>query len=97
MTKQKRIEFASQDRMTAVEPLAPRFFEEVVGLDYWECLVTDESDLWDFASVLDPERASEVEEMLNRMDLHYFVESRSVGSTRIVELLEYLNRSGVTA
>lgn len=33
MPKPKRIELASQDQMTAVEPLAPRFFEEVVGLD----------------------------------------------------------------
>jgi len=96
MQDDKKIEFAPQDRMTAVEPLAPRFFEEVVGYDYWECLVTDESDLWDFASVVSDDRGAEVDEILDRMDQHYFVESRGVGSTRIVDLLEFLARSGVT-
>jgi hypothetical protein len=96
MRPKKKIEFAPQDRMTALEPLAPRFFEEVVGYDFRECLVTDESDLWDFVSYGVADREAEVAEMLDRMDRHYFVESRKVGSTRIVDLLEHLARSGVT-
>lgn len=96
MTVQMRFEFAPQDRISSLERWAPRFFAEVVGHDYWDCLVTDESDLHDFACMVSDGRGVEVAAMLDRMDKHYFVESRSVGSTRVVDLLEYLVRSGVT-
>lgn len=46
----KRIELASQSRMKAVEHLASRFFTEVIGIAYEDCLVTDESDLSDLTS-----------------------------------------------
>jgi hypothetical protein len=49
--QKKRIEFAPRTRLQRVESLAPRFFHEVIGLDYEHCLVTDESDLRDFLEV----------------------------------------------
>ena len=94
----KKIEFAEQDRMEAVEDLASRFFHECVGWEFAEVLVTDESDLYDFTSFTDSraERDAAVIEMLDRAEAHYLIDIRPVGSTRIVTLLEYLRDRGVT-
>jgi len=89
----RQFERAPQERLAAVSHLAPRFFRDVVGWDYAEVLVTDESDLSDFADVTDDRRA-QVSEMLDRMAAHYGVDGRSVGSTRVVELLEFLAARG---
>jgi hypothetical protein len=94
MRNPKKIELASQSRLEQVEDLAPRFFTEVLDYDYGECLVTDESDLRDFASVVDPIEP-QVQEMLARFEAHYFV-AAPTGSTRIVDLLEFLRQRGVT-
>jgi len=64
--KTRRFESAPQDRLGAVGHLAPRFFREVVGWDYAEVLVTDESDLRDYAD-LTGDRRAEVAGMLDRM------------------------------
>ncbi|MCW3074538.1 MAG: hypothetical protein JWP69_1607 [Flaviaesturariibacter sp.] len=42
------IEFASRDKIAALEEIAISFFDEILHLDYYECLVTDESTLEDF-------------------------------------------------
>jgi hypothetical protein len=94
--KPKRIECAPQSRLQAVEHLAPRFFREVLGWDYEECFVTDESDLYDFAD-LTGDRSVEVEGMFDRLESHYLMDGRRVNSTRIVDLLEFLAAQGVTA
>ncbi|MGQ0767153.1 MAG: hypothetical protein ACT4OZ_16010 [Gemmatimonadota bacterium] len=94
MPKPKKIELASQSRLELVEDLAPRFFAEVFDYDYSECLITDESDLRDFASVVDP-IDPQVQEMLARFEAHYFV-APPTDSTRIVDLLEFLRNRGVT-
>lgn len=92
----KRFELASQDRLGEVEHLAERFFREVLDFEYGECLVTDESDLRDFAEVAgDPDEA--VETMLDRLEGHYLIDARVVGSTRIVHLLEFLAARGVAS
>jgi hypothetical protein len=91
----KRIEFAPQDRLSAVEDLAPRFFREVIEYDYEDCLVSDESDLSDFADAFGDHQA-EVEAMLDRLEAHYLIDGRAAGSTRIVNLLEFLRDRGVT-
>jgi hypothetical protein len=91
----KKIEFAPQDRLTAVEDLAPRFFREVLGYEYEECLISDESDLFDFACALE-DRQIEVEQMLDRLEGHYPIDGRAAASTRIVDLLEFLRDRGVT-
>lgn len=88
----KHIELASQARLKSVAHLAPRFFREVVGYEYSDCLVTDESDLRDFAAC-DAADAG-VADMLDRLQAHYFLDARLPGSTRIVDLLEYLESRG---
>ncbi len=91
----RHFELASQRRFEAVAHLAPRFFREVIGWDYAEVLVTDESDLRDFADTTG-DRDLEVAEMLDRIATHYRIDGRLAGSTRIVELLELLAANGVT-
>ena len=87
----KRIEFAPQSRLAAVEHLAPRFFAEVILRDYGDFMITDLSDLCD---ILDE---AKVEMALDRMDEHYLIDSRACDSTRIVDLLELLHERGVGA
>jgi len=88
-TERTRFELAPQDRMAAVEDLAPRFFREVVGWEYDEVLVSDESDLVDFADVTG-DRKQEVQVMLSRFGSTYGLDPRAAKSTRIVDLLEFL-------
>lgn len=95
MKRPKKIVFASQERLSAVEELAPRFFAEVLEMDYWECLITDESDLRDFTG-FGTDAGPSVERMLDRLEAHYLVDARVIGSTRIVQLLEFLQSRGVT-
>ena len=91
-----KVVLAPRDRLAAVESLAPRFFTHVVGCEYAECLVTDESELRDFADVFG-DRGAEIAAMLDRLEAHYAVDGRAAGSTRIVDLLEYLRAQGVGA
>jgi hypothetical protein len=91
---QRHFELTSQNRLDAVVDLAPRFFREVVGWDYADALVTDESDLADFADTTG-DRDVEVVEMLARMAAHYRI-TGPPDSTRIVDLLEFLASNGVT-
>ena len=93
---EKRITFAPQNRLSQIENLAPRFFQEVLGRDYTECLITDESHLSDFANTFAGRAAAaaEVEAFFVALDAHYHIDGRSVG-TGIVDLLEFLNSRGV--
>src|SRR5688572_40942 len=91
----KKFTLASQDRLARVEDLAPRFFREVLDLDYGECLITDESDLFDFTDVTGNHEA-EVAAMLDKLETHYLVDGHAANSTRVVDLLEFLQSRGVT-
>ena len=75
------IEFASTDRLAEVEYLAPRFFDEVIGMDYGDCLITDESSLWDFHAEADNEQ------FFARIQEIYGVNVRDIESGRIVDIL----------
>ena len=46
----KKVVIAAQERIDDFEHTAIEFFRVVLGLDYSECIVTDESRLSDFAS-----------------------------------------------
>ena len=85
-----RFEPAPTDRLSQVEHLAPRFFREILGWDYGECFVTDESALSDFVTVTDPppQRRAAVEGFLVRIEEHYFLPGKGPGSTRIVDILD---------
>ena len=91
----RHFELAQQNRLDAVAHLAPRFFREVVGWDYADVLVTDESDLRDFADTTG-NRDVEVAAMLDRIETHYRIDGGLPGSTRIVALLEFLASNGIT-
>lgn len=39
----KPTHFASDDRLQAAEHLAPRFFAEIIGIDYDDCWISDYS------------------------------------------------------
>jgi hypothetical protein len=70
-------ELTSQNRLDTLVDLAPRFFREVVGWDYADVLVTDESDLADFADTTG-DRDIEVAETLARMATHYRITGRQI-------------------
>lgn len=67
----------------------------MLELDYEDSLVTDESDLRDFADVFSDHEAA-VAAMLDRLEAHYVMDARAANSTRIVGLLEFLESRGVT-
>ena len=77
------------DRLATVESLAPRFYREIFGLDYAECVTTDESDLADFTSFGEPV-APELARLLDRIEPHYLIDVRAAQSTRIVDVLAFL-------
>lgn len=92
----QRFQFASRDRMENVEALAERFFREVIGHEYADCLVTDESDLYDFAPVT-ADAGTAVAAMFDRLESHYLIDARAAATTKIVGLLEFLEERGVTS
>jgi len=51
----KKVVIAAQERIDDFECTAVEFFRAVLGMDYSECIVTDESRLSDFASCGLPE------------------------------------------
>ena len=51
----KKVVIAAQKRIDDFECTAVEFFRAVLGMDYGECIVTDESRLSDFASCGLPE------------------------------------------
>jgi hypothetical protein len=42
------IEFASTERVQLYDDIANDFFDRVLDMNYGDCLITDESSLWDF-------------------------------------------------
>ena len=91
----KKFTLAPQVRLETGEHLAPRFFHEVLNLDYAECLTTDESDLLDYTDSSGDDRV-EAEAFLDRFESHYLIDGRGAKSTRIVDLLEFLQSRGVS-
>ncbi len=89
----KPIVIAPRKRLASVESLAPRFFAEVLGMDYYrDVLITDQSILWDFVNDDD-----EMLHAVHRFREHYFCEPPGDGSMAIVEFLEFLRDRGIAA
>jgi hypothetical protein len=42
------IEFASAEQVSRYDDIAEDFFRRVLGMDYRDCWISDESSLWDF-------------------------------------------------
>ena len=50
-----KIELASTTEVDKFEDIAPDFFERILEMDRNDCLMTDESSLWDFHSEMSNE------------------------------------------
>jgi hypothetical protein len=60
----KKVVIAAQERIDDFERTAVEFFRAVLGMDYGECIVTDESRLSDFASCGLPEDIADTTQSL---------------------------------
>ncbi|HET6228665.1 MAG TPA: hypothetical protein VFE05_01225 [Longimicrobiaceae bacterium] len=65
-----------------LEDLAAGFFREVLELDYDDCVITDESSLWDFHGENDNEP------YFRRIEEVYHVDVRDIASGNLADILE---------
>lgn len=63
----KKVVFAAQERIDDFECTAVEFFLAVLGMDYGECIVTDESRLSDFVSCGLPEDIADATQSLKAL------------------------------
>ena len=63
----KKVVIAAQERIDDFERTAVEFFRAVLGMDYSECIVTDESRLSDFASCGLPEVVADAAQSLKAL------------------------------
>ena len=63
----KKVVIAAQERIDDFERTAIEFFRAVLGMDYGECIVTDESRLSDFASCGLPEDIADTTQNLQAL------------------------------
>ena len=63
----KKVAIAPQERIDDFERTAVEFFRAVLGVDYGECIVTDESRLGDFASCGLPEDIADATQSLKAL------------------------------
>jgi hypothetical protein len=80
--------FAPTERITRVEPLAAEFVRRIFELDPTECLVTDESSLWDFTF------GHSLEPVFARIRDHYGVDVSSVQGANLVAILVRISEQG---
>lgn len=63
----KKVVIAAQERIDDFEGTAVEFFRAVLGMDYGDCIVTDESRLSDFASCGLPEAIADATQSLKAL------------------------------
>ena len=63
----KKVEIGPQQRIDDFEQTACEFFRAVLGMDYRECIVTDESRLSDFSSCGMPEEIAGATQSLKEL------------------------------
>ncbi len=44
----EHIQFAETDRIEKYETIAVDFFNKIIGMNYYDCFISDESSLYDF-------------------------------------------------
>jgi hypothetical protein len=76
------LELASSERIDRFPDLAREFFAKILEMDYEECLVTDESSMWDFHS---EESDDHLHEQIAKV---YGVDTRDIKGANIVTILE---------
>ena len=63
----KKVVIAPQERIDDFEQTAVEFFRAVLGMDYGDCVVTDESRLSDFSSCGLPEDSADATQSLKEL------------------------------
>jgi hypothetical protein len=85
------IELAPTVEIEQYEPLANEFFEKILAMNYNECLVTDESSLWDFHS-------EETNEEYHRKIMEvYGTDVSDIESGNLVRIFERIRAQGQPA
>lgn len=80
--KKMKFELAPTEKIDAYEELAIDFFERVLGMSREDCLITDESSLWDFHT----EKSGE--EFYHKIAEVYGVDVSDVKGGNLVEIFE---------
>ena len=77
-----QIEVAPSTEIDQYEHIAVNFFQKILNLDYYECLITDESSLWDF-------HGEETNDHLHkRISAVYEVDVSDIESGNLVEIFK---------
>ena len=83
MNRKKKIEIAASDRVEDMSGIADEFMSEILDFLPGECLITDESSLWDFTDF----GSSDTSEIWSRINDVYAIERRDVRSEKLVDIL----------
>jgi hypothetical protein len=78
--------FADTQEMDKLERVAPEFFERILGLNYYECFISDESSLDDFG-----QNNNETLEKINDI---YHVGLTDLGDGNIARILKLIKNKG---
>ena len=82
------IELAPTVEIEQYEPLANEFFEKILAMSYNECLVTDESSLWDFHG------GEANEEYHRKITQVYGVDVSNIENGNLVQIFERIRARG---
>ena len=81
------VAFAGRGRISKLEPLADDFLRRIFELDPADCLITDESSLWDFTF------GHALEPIFDRIRQEFEVDVSGVEGANLAESLERIARS----
>jgi hypothetical protein len=79
------ISYASQEEIAKLEHVADQFFPTILEMAYEDCIITDESSLWDFHS------DDTNEEYHRRIREHYAIDVSGIESGNLVEILKRID------
>ena len=86
--RRPQIEFAPTVEIKQYEQIAVDFFEKVLGMNYYECFISDESSLWDFHG----EETNE--EYYRKIADVYGVDVSDIESGNLVQIFERIREQG---
>jgi hypothetical protein len=81
------ITFAVTHRISTLQPLADEFLRRIFELDAADCLITDESSLWDFTF------GHSLEPFVERIRQEFGVDVSAVEGANLAEILERIAES----
>ncbi|MCF6133459.1 hypothetical protein [Flavobacterium wongokense] len=80
------IKFADTEEIDNLENIAVDFFDKILGYNYYECFISDESSLIDFGQ--------DNEETLQKINEIYSLNLKEIGDGNIVRILTLINEKG---